>query len=68
MLSSAATVFTPSQVWLAPRQKACPSLEVEINAMCENYEVSEVWGLAEEGTDVTVLLVLWNNLVGGSYF
>lgn len=36
--------------------------------MCENYEVSEVWGLAEEGTDVTVLLVLWNNLVGSSYF
>lgn len=22
-----------------------------------------VWGLAEEGTDVTVLLLLWNNLV-----
>lgn len=33
------------------------------NAKCENYEVSEVWGLAEEGTNVTVLLVLWNNLV-----
>lgn len=33
------------------------------NAMCENYEVSEVWGLAEEGTNVTVLLVFWDNLV-----
>ena len=66
-VNSAATVSRPSPVWLAPRQKACPSLEME-NAMCENYEVSEVWGLAEEGTDVTVLLVLWNNLVGSSYF
>lgn len=67
MLNSAPTVSTPSPVCLASRRKACPSLEME-NAMCENYEVSEVWGLAEEGTDVTVLLVLWNNLVGSSYF
>lgn len=34
------------------------------NAMCENYEVSEVFlGSAEEGTNVTVLLALWDNLV-----
>lgn len=33
------------------------------NAMCEHYEVSEVLGLAEEGTNVAVLLVLWNDLV-----
>jgi hypothetical protein len=40
-------------------------LPVIRNAMCENYEVSEVFwgGLAEEGTYVTVLLVLRNNLV-----
>lgn len=60
-LSSAATVFTPSHVWLAPRQKACPSLEMEM--LCVRIEVSEVLGLAEEGTNVTVFLVLWNNLV-----
>lgn len=38
------------------------------NAMCENYEVSEVWVLAEEGTNVMVFLVLWNDLVSSSHF
>lgn len=38
------------------------------NAMCENYEVSEVWGLAEEGTNVMVFLILWNDLVCSSHF
>lgn len=34
------------------------------NAMCENYEVSEVFlGSAEEGTNVTVPLALWDKLV-----
>lgn len=33
------------------------------NAMCENDEVSEVQGLAEEGAHVTVLLVFRDNLV-----
>lgn len=28
--SSAATSFTPSRIWLAPRPKACPSLEMEM--------------------------------------
>lgn len=59
--SSAAPVFTPSCVWLAPRREACPSLEMEM--LCVRIEVSEVWGLAEEGTKVAVLLVLWNDLV-----
>lgn len=39
------------------------------NAMCENYEVSEVFlGSAEEGTNVTVLLALWDDLVCSSHF
>jgi hypothetical protein len=40
------------------------SLSTFRNAMCESYEVSEVFlGSAEEGTNVTVLLILWDNLV-----
>lgn len=64
-LSPTETMVLHPQIWLALCKRACPSFR---NAMCENYEVSEVFfwgegGLAEEGTNVIVLLVLGNNLV-----
>lgn len=67
MLISAATAFTPSPPVAGATPKRL-SIFRNGNAMCENYEVSEVLGLAEEGTKVTVLLVLWNNLVRSSHF
>lgn len=33
------------------------------NVMCEYYEVFEVLGLVEEGINVVVFLVFWNDLV-----
>lgn len=54
-------------VWLVPRQRACPSLEMEMPGV-RIMRFLRFWGLAEEGTNVTVLLVLWNDLIWSSYF
>lgn len=56
-----------SPIWLAPRPRACPSLELEMPCV-RISRFLRFSGLAEEGTHVTVLLELGHSLVCGSHF